>query len=168
MKKLFAVAALLTLFTSIGLSQEKRYDVPGVFSFTYGDGWSKGPRKGGAASELEWLVSSGNANASFHAVLARADFSYDDWIRRTIKTASPGRVLVSKGDFATSGGEKGYKLVWDVKTAAGQQFVTNDYLFHGKGDTQIMLSGTVDAANAATTVPVFDGFAKSFALTKAK
>jgi hypothetical protein len=31
-----------------------------------------------------------------------------------------------------------------------------------------MLSGTADAANAAATEPVFDGFAKSFALTKAK
>jgi hypothetical protein len=167
-KKLFAIAALLVFFTSIGLAQEKRYDVPGVFSFNYGDGWTKGPRKGGTSTELDWLVSSGNANASFHAVLARADFSYDDWIRRTIKTATPSRVLASKGDFVTASGEKGYKLVWNVKTATGQQFMTYDYLFHGKGDTQIMLSGTVDATNAAATEPVFDGFAKSFALTKAK
>jgi hypothetical protein len=167
-KKLFAFAALLMMFATIGLAQEKRYDVPGVFSFAYGDGWSKGPRKGGAATELDWLVSTGNSNASFHAVLARADFSYDDWIRRTIKSATPSRVLASKGDFVTTSGEKGYKLVWNVKTTSGQQFVTYDYLFHGKGDTQIMLSGTVDAVNAAATEPVFDGFAKSFALTKAK
>ena len=44
------------------------------------------------------------------AVLARADFSYADWIRRNIKNASPDRVLVSKGDFVISGGEKGGPL----------------------------------------------------------
>lgn len=168
MKRVFVVLNVLALFATIGLAQEKQYSVPGVFSFNYSDGWTKGPRKGGAASELDWLVNNGTANASFHAVLARADFSYDDWIRRTIKTATPERVLVSKGDFVTTGGEKGYKLVWNIKTANGQRFVTDNYLFHGKGDTQIMLSGTVDSANAATLEPVFDGFAKSFALTTAK
>ena len=168
MKKLLVVTAMLALFASVGVAQEKQYDVPGVFSFTYGDGWSKGPRKGGSAQELEWLVNTATPNASFHAVLARADFSYDDWIRRTIKTASPDRVLVSKGDFMTTGGEKGYKLVWNIKTSNGEQFVTDNYLFHGKGDTQIMLSGTADAANAERFGPVFDGFAKSFTITKAK
>ena len=168
MKKLLVIAAMLALLASVAVTQEKQYDVPGVFSFTYGDGWSKGPRQGGSAKELEWLVNTATPNASFHAVLARADFSYDDWIRRTIKTASPDRILVSKGDFVTTGGEKGYKLVWNVKTSNGEQFVTDNYLFHGKGDTQILLSGTADAADAERFGPVFDGFAKSFTITKAK
>jgi hypothetical protein len=167
-KKLLVIAAMLAVFTSTGFAQQKTYEVPGVFSFNYADGWTKGPRKGGTATELDWLVDAGNANASFHAVLARADFSYDDWIRRTIKTATPDRVLASKNEFVTASGEKGYKLVWNVKASNGQQFVTYNYLFHGKGDTQIMLSGTADAANAAAIEPVFDGFAKSFSLTKAK
>jgi hypothetical protein len=167
-KKPIAIAAMLALFAAVGLAQEKRYDVPGVFSFNYTDGWTKGPRKGGSAIELDWLVNSATPSASFHAVLARADFSYDDWIRRTIKTASPDRVLVSKGDFVTSGGEKGYKLVWNIKAANGQEFVAENYLFHGKGDTQILLSGTVDAASATKFEPVFDEFAKSFAITKSK
>jgi hypothetical protein len=167
-KKLLIVAAMLALFASVGVAQEKKYDVPGVFSFTYGDGWSKGPRKGGSATELEWLVNMATPNASFHAVLARADFSYDDWIRRNIKNASPDRVLVSKGDFVTTGGEKGYKLVWNIKTPNGEQFVADNYFFRGKGDTQVLLSGTADAANAEKFGPVFDGFAKSFTITKAK
>jgi hypothetical protein len=167
-KKLLVVAAMLALFASIGVAQEKQYEVAGVFSFSYPDGWSKGPRKGGSPMELDWLVDPATPSASFHAVLARADFSYDDWIRRTIKTASPQRVLASKGEFVTTSGEKGYKLVWDVKTPSGEQFVTDMYLFHGKGDTQIQLTGTVAAADAAKFGPVFDGFAKSFQLTKAK
>jgi hypothetical protein len=167
-KKLLVVAAMLSLFASIGYAQEKRYEVPGVFSFNYSDGWTKGPRKGATATELDWLVNPSTPSASFHAVLARADFSYDDWIRRTIKTASPDRVLASKGDFVTTSGEKGYKLVWNVKTADGGQFVTSNYLFHGKGDTQVQLNGTVDAADAEKFEPVFDGFAKSFAITKSR
>ena len=168
MKRLFVIAAQLVLLTSIGFAQEKRYDVPGVFSFNYTDGWTKGPRKGATASELDWLVYPATPSANFHAVLARADYSYDDWIRRTIKTASPDRVLVSKGEFVTTSGEKGYKLVWNVKAANGGQFVTDSYLFHGKGDTQVLLNGMVDAADAEKFEPVFDGFAKSFTITKSR
>ena len=168
MKKLLVVAVMLALFASTGYAQEKRYEVPGVFSFNYSDGWTKGPRKGATATELDWLVNPSTPSASFHAVLARADFSYDDWIRRTIKTASPERVLASKGDFVTTSGEKGYKLVWNVKAANGGQYVTDNYLFHGKGATQIQLSGMVDAADAEKFEPVFDGFAKSFAITKSR
>ena len=168
MKKLFIILAMLAPFASVGVAQEKIYDVPNVFSFKYTDGWNKGPRKGATATELDYLVATGKANASFHAAITRADFSYDDWIRRTIKTAGPDRVLVSKGDFETAGGEKGYKLVWNVKASNGQPFTTNNYLFRGKGDTQILLSGTVDAADAAAIDPVFDSFAKSFALTKSR
>ena len=159
---------MLALFASIGIAQEKQYDVPSVFSFSYGDGWSKGPRKGGSATELDWLVSTSDPTASFHAVLARADFSYDDWIKRMIKTASPERALVSKGEFESSSGEKGYKLVWKLKAANGDQLVSDQYLYRGKGDSQILLSGTVDAANAEKFSPEFDAFAKSFKITKAK
>lgn len=168
MKKLLVVGAMLALLASIGVAQEKQYDVPGVFSFSYGDGWSKGPRKGGSAKELDWLVNTGDSNASFHAVLARADYSYDDWLRRTIKSAGPERVLASKGEFVSGSGEKGYRLVWNIKASTGEQFVSNQYLFKGKGDTQILLSGMVDAADSAKFEPVFDGFAKSFAIAKAK
>lgn len=168
MKKVFVVAAMLALFASIGFSQEKQYDVPGVFSFSYGDGWNKGARKGGSAIELPWLVSTNDPTASFHAVLARADFSYDDWIKRMIKTASPERALVAKGDFESSSGEKGYKLAWKLKAANGDQLVNNQYLFRGKGDSQVLLSGTVDAANAEKFTAEFDAFAKSFKITKAK
>jgi len=87
---------------------------------------------------------------------------------RTIKQASPERVLASKEEFITTSGEKGYKLVWNVKGASGAQYVTNNYLFHGKGDTQILLSGTVDAADAEKFEPMFDSFAKSFTITKSK
>ena len=162
MKKLLVVAAMLALFASIGLAQEKQFEVPGAFSFSYDDGWSKGPRKGGSAAELDWLVNIADPTASFHAVAAHADFSYDDWIKRMLKTASPDRALVSKGEFESSSGEKGYKLVWKIKASDGQQYITDQYLYRGKGNSQILLSGTVDAANAEKFGPVFDSFAKSF------
>ncbi len=168
MKQLLIVAMMLALLAPVGIAQEKQYDVPGVFSFSYDEGWNKGPRKGGSATELPWLVNIADPTASFHAVLARADFSYDDWIKRMIKAATPDRVLVSKGDFDSGSGEKGYKLVWKIKAPDGQQFVTDQYLYRGKGNSQILLSGTVDAANAEKFGPVFDGFAKSFKITQAK
>ena len=168
MKKVLAVALFSMLLAPICLAQGSQYDVPGVFSFSYSDGWTKGPRKGATSTELDWLVYPGVPTANFHAVLARADFSYDEWIRRTIKTATPDRILVSKGDFVTTGGEKGYKLVWSVKSPSGVQYVSNNYLFKGKGDTQILLSGSVDEANAAKFSPMFDAFAKSFAISKSK
>ena len=74
----------------------------------------------------------------------------------------------SKGDFVTTSGEKGYKLVWAIKSQNGSQYVTNNYLFHGKGDTQVQLSGTIDAANADKFAPIFDSFAKSFTLIESK
>lgn len=168
MKSLLPLALILALFASIGFAEDHKYEVAGVFSFDYSDGWTKGPRKSGTATELDWLVYPSVPSANFHAVLARADFSYDDWIRRTIKTATADRVLVSKGDFVTTSGEKGYKLVWAIKSPNGGEYVTNNYLFHGKGDTQVQLSGTVDAANADKFAPIFDGFAKSFTLIKSK
>jgi hypothetical protein len=166
MKTLLVVAAMLVLFASIGVAQEKTYDVPGVFSFNYGDGWSKGQRKGSDAKELDWLVSTDDPHASFNAIMARAEYGYDDWVQRTIKTASPYRVLASRSEFKTTTGETGYRLVWKVKTTTGDQLVRQQYLFRGKGDTQIVLSGTVDAANAEKFAPAFDGFAKSFTLIK--
>lgn len=168
MKKLLILIGLLALVASAGLAQEKQYDVPGAFSFTYGDGWSKGPRKGGPANELDWLVSTTNPNATFHAVQGHADMSYDDWIKHNAKIATPDRVLASQGEFASASGEKGFKMVWNVKAKNGAQFVTTQYLFRGKGDTQILLSGTVDKADAAKFEPVLDGFAKSLTIAGAK
>ena len=167
-KKLLVVAAMLALFPSIGVAQEKTYEVPGVFSFSYGDGWSKGQRKGADGKELDWLVSTSDPNASFNAIMARAEYGYDDWIQRTIKTAGPYRVLASKGEFKTTTGNSGYRLVWKVKTTAGEEIVRQQYLFRGKGDTQIVLSGAVDATNAEKFAPEFDAFAKSFTLIKSK
>ena len=135
--------------------------MPGAFSFSYDDSWTKGPRKGGSTAELDWLVTTANPAASFHAVAARADFSYDDWIKRTIKGATPERALVSKAEFESSTGEKGFKLVWKIKASNGEQYVTDQYLYRGKGNSQILLSGTIDAASAEKFEPVFDGFAKS-------
>jgi hypothetical protein len=167
-KRLLPIGLIVAFLASISVAQEHKYEVAGVFSFDYSDGWTKGPRKGGGAMELDWLVYPTVPSANFHAVLARADFSYEDWIRRTIKTASADRILVSKGDFVTTSGEKGYKLVWAIKSQNGSQYVTNNYLFHGKGDTQVQLSGTTDAGNANKFAPIFDGFAKSFTLIKSK
>jgi hypothetical protein len=167
-KKLVPIVLLLALFAAVSLAEEHKYEVAGVFSFDYSDGWTKGPRKGGSATELDWLVYPGVPSANFHAVLARADFSYDDWIRRTIKTATADRVLVSKGEFVTTSGEKGYKLVWSVKSPTGAQYVINNYLFHGKGDTQVQLNGTIDPENAEKFAPMFDSFAKSFTIIKSK
>ncbi len=160
-KKLFVSVAMLVLFVSAALAQEKTYDVPNEFSFKYSDGWNKGPRKGGAAGELEWLVSTIDPSATFHPVLAHADFSYDDWVRRTIHQATPERALGSKSDFVTTAGEKGEKLVWNIKGKDGQQFISYNYLFHGKNNSQLQFSGLVDAANAPKFEPLYDEFAKS-------
>jgi len=168
MKKLLVVAAMLALLASIGLAQEKPYDVPGMFSFSYGDGWNKGQRKGASAKELDWLVSTSDPNASFTVITTNVDLSYDDWIKHTIKSATPYKVLTSKSEFQSSSGEKGYKMVWKVKTSTGEDLVQQQYLFRGKADSQITLSGTVDAANAEKFAPQFDAFAKSFKSTKTK
>lgn len=168
MKKLIAAAALLLLFTSLAPAQEKTYDVPGQFSFQYSDGWSKGARKGGSPGELEWLVSTADPTASFHAVLAHADFSYDDWLHRTIKQATPERSLAAKSEFVTAAGDKGYKLVWSIKAPNGQALTSYNYMFKGKGDSQLQLSGMVDSPNAAKFEPTFDSFAKSLVIPKGK
>jgi len=167
-KKLFVSAVMLVLFVSTALAQEKTYDLPNEFSFKYGDGWNKGARKGGTSGELDWLVSTTDPSATFHPVLAHADFSYDDWLRRTIKQATPDRSLASKSEFETASGEKSYKLVWNITGANGQQFTSYNYLFHGKNNTQLQLSGLVDAANGAKFEPVYDSFAKSLVISKGK
>jgi hypothetical protein len=160
-KKRFVSVALLMLFASAALAQVKTYEVPNEFSFKYSDGWNKGPRKGSAAGELDWLVSTVDPSATFHPVLAHADFSYDDWVRRTIHQATPERALASKSEFVTTNGEKGEKLVWNIKGANGEQFTSFNYLFHGKNSSQLQLSGLVDAANASKFEPLYDSFAKS-------
>jgi hypothetical protein len=156
------------MLISLSAAQEKTYDVPGAFSFQYGDGWNKGPRKGGASGELDWLVAASNPSASFHAVLAHADFSYDDWLHRTIKQATPDRALAAKADFVTSSGLKGEKLTWNIKAQNGQQYTSFNYLFPGKNNSQLQLSGLVDAADASKFEPAFDTFAKSLTLTPGK
>lgn len=168
MKKIFAIAALLMLFTALAPAQEKTYEVPGQFSFQYSDSWSKGARKGGAPGELDWLVSTVDPTCSFHAVLAHADFSYDDWIRRTIHQATPERALASKTEFVTTAGDKGYKLVWSIKAPDGKSLTSYNYMFKGKGDSQLQLSGMVDTPNAAKFESQFDTFAKSLVIPKGK
>jgi len=168
MRKLCILPVILALLASLSVAQEKTYDVPGAFSFQYGDGWSKGPRKGGGSGELDWLVSTTNPNASFHAVLAHADFSYDDWLRRTIKQATPERALASKAEFVTTGGVKGYKLTWNIKAQNGQQYTSFNYLFPGKNNSQLQLSGLVDNADAGKFEPAFDSFAKSLTLASGR
>lgn len=166
MKKSFAFGILLVLFSSWCLAQEKTYTVPDAFSFQYSDGWNKGPRKGGVPGELDWLVSTANPKATFHAVVAHADFSYDDWLRRTIKQATPERALASKTDFVTNSGIKGYRLVWNIKGPNGQQYTSYNYLFPGKGNSQLQLSGLVDADDSAKFEPQFDALAKTLVIAK--
>ena len=166
MKKLFILVSLLALVASAALAQEKTYDVPGVFSFQYPDGWNKGSRKGGAPGELDWLVSTANPSASFHAVVGHADFSYDDWLKRTMKQATPERVLASKADFVTSSGLKGTKLVWNIKAPDGKQLTSYNYLFSGKGNSQLQLNAMVDAADTSKFEPQFDSLAKSLVIPK--
>lgn len=167
--KTFVASILLALFlVSIAPAEDKMYSVSGQFSFQYTDGWNKGHRKGGADTELDWLVSSADSSASFHPVLAHADFSYDSWLRRTINQATPERALASKAEFATAAGVKGEKLVWNIKTPSGQKLTSYNYMFPGKAGSQLLLSGMVDADSAARFEPVFDGFAKSLVIDSGK
>ena len=168
MKKLFVSAALLVLLVSAAVAQEKTYDLPNEFSFKYSDGWNKGARKGSVAGELDWLVSTTDPVASFHPVLAHADFNYDDWIRRTLHQATPDFVLASKTEFVTADGSRGFKLVWNVKSPDGQTFTRYFYMFRGKGDSQLLLNGKVDTASMTKFEPVFDAFAKSLVVSKGK
>jgi hypothetical protein len=168
LKKFIAIAALVLLFASFAPAQEKTYDVPGQFSFQYSDGWNKGHRKGGTEGELDWLVNTADPTASFHPVLAHADFTYDDWLRRTKNQATPERSLASKVEFATTAGDKGFKLVWNIKSPDGRALISYNYMFKGKGDSQLLLSAVVDAPSAAQFEPVFDGFAKSLVVSKSK
>ena len=168
MKKIIAAAALILLFTSLALAQDKTYDVPGQFSFQYSDGWNKGHRKAAAEGELDWLVSTANPIATFHPVLAHADFNYDDWIRRTVHQATPDRALASKTEFVTTDGNQGFKLVWNIKSPTGQTYTSYNYMFKGKDGSQLLLSGVVDTASMAKFEPVFDTFAKSVVIPKSK
>jgi len=166
LKNLIAVAALLLALASPTFAQDKTYDDPGQFSFKYSDGWNKGHRKGATEGELDWLVSSADPTASFHVVLAHADFTYDSWIRRTMNQATPERALASKTEFVTAEGDKGFKLVWNIKAPDGKQLTSYNYMFSGKGSSQLLLSGMVDSASAPKFEPVFDAFAKSLVIVK--
>jgi hypothetical protein len=167
-KKMFVSIAMLVLFAAAAVAQEKTYEVPNEFSFKYSDGWNKGHRKGATADELEWLVSTSDPIASFHPILAHADFSYDDWIRRTVKQATPERALASKTDFVTAEGDKGQKLVWNIKAKDGKTLTSYNYMFDGKKNSQLQLSAIVDTASAAKFEPEFDQFAKSLVIDKGK
>ena len=157
MNKVLPIMAMLTLFASISVA---RNTTTKSRAYSRSPTPTAGPKVlARAAVPRNWTGwSIPPCQARTHAGLARADFTYDDWIRRTIKRARADRVLVSKGDFVTTSGEKGYKLVWVIKSQNGSQYVINNYLFQGKGDTQVQLSGTVDAANADKFAPIFDGF----------
>jgi hypothetical protein len=143
-----------------------QYDVPGVFTFNYGDGWTKGARKGAPPKELDWLVNNTNHDANFHADVTESEVSFDNWVNEAAKQVSPSRALVSRDSFTTTSGLKGYKLTWKVKTTTGHDFVRDQYFFHGNHDAKIQLSGMAPAADAATFDPVYDAFAKSLTVPK--
>jgi hypothetical protein len=167
-KKWIVSAAMLVLFAGSALAQDMTYEVPNEFSFKYSEGWNKGHRKGSTASELDWLVSTADPTASFHPVLAHADFSYDDWIRRTVKQATPERALASKTEFVTAEGDKGEKLVWNIKAKDGKTLTSYNYMFDGKKNAQLQLNAIVDTASAAKFELEFDKFAKSLVIAKGK
>lgn len=145
---------------------QSQYEVPGVFSFSYGDGWTKGARKGAAPKELDWLVSTSNHDANFHADVTQSEVPFDNWVKEAAKGTSPERTLVSREPFSTTSGVKGYKLVWKVKASSGNSFVRDQYFFRGNHDAKIQLSGMVPAADAATFEPIYDSFAKSLLVQK--
>jgi len=163
-KKWIVSVAMLVLFAATAFAQEKTYEVTNEFSFKYGEGWNKGHRKGGAAEELDWLVSTADPIATFHPILAHADFSYDDWIRRTVKQATPERALASKTEFVTADGAKGEKLTWNIKAKDGKTLTSYNYMFDGKGNSQLQLNAIVDTANAAKFELEFDKLAKSLVI----
>ena len=74
----------------------------------------------------------------------------------------------AKTEFATAAGDKGYKLIWTIKGPNGQALTSYNYMFKGKGDSQLLLSAMVDTPNAAKFEPVFDGFAKSLVISTGK
>ncbi len=165
MNRLFYLALLIGLLAPAALAQGQ-YNVPGVFTFNYGDGWTKGARKGAPPKELDWLVSNTNHEANFHADVVESDASFDNWVDHAAKGGTPERTLVSKEPFTTASGVKGYKLTWKVKAKSGQDYQREQYLFHGNRDAEIQLSGMAPAADAATFVPIFDDFAKSLVILK--
>lgn len=161
MKQILFVLLVLSLFAPAAVVAQNQYDVPGIFSFTYGDGWTKGARKGAPPKELDWLVSTSNRDASFHPEVAESEVAFDTWVNQSTKGATPERAMVSKEAFTTASGVKGYKVVWKIKSASGQQFVRDQYFFRGKKDAKIELTGIAPEADAATFEPLYDGFAKS-------
>lgn len=168
MRKLFVFPALLMLLSSLAMAQEKTYEVPGAFSFQYADGWTKAPRQGRASGELDWLVNTANPRADFHPVLAHADFSYDDWLRRTLHQATPEKALTAKTEFVTTSGVKGYKLTWNIKPPNAPESIHYTYLFPGKDNSQLQLNARVPVADASKFEPTFDSFAKSLTLAPGK
>lgn len=165
MKLLFCLAFIVGTLAPMAVAQNQ-YDVPGVFSFTYGDGWTKGARKGAAPKELDWLVSTSNHDANFHADVTQSEVPFDNWVKEAAKGASPDRALTSREPFTTASGVKGYKLTWKVKTTSGNMFVRDQYFFRGNRDAKIQLSGMAPASEAASFEPAYDGFAKSLTVQK--
>ena len=51
-KPILFVMIMATTLTALGVAQDRQYEVPGVFSFSYGNGWTKGARKGAPPKEL--------------------------------------------------------------------------------------------------------------------
>ena len=80
MKKLFVSAAMLVLVRRDGSRPGKdlRCDRTSFRSNTAMAGTRA--TQGRRSRELDWLVSTADPTATFHPVLAHADFSYDDWI----------------------------------------------------------------------------------------
>ena len=71
---------MVGMFVPMAVAQSQ-YEVPGVFSFAYGDGWTKGARKGAAPKELDWLVSTSNHEANFHADVTTSEVPFDNWVK---------------------------------------------------------------------------------------
>jgi hypothetical protein len=164
-KQLLFLALMVGMLAPIAIAQSQ-YEVPGVFSFTYGDGWTKGARKGAAPKELDWLVNTSNHDVNFHADITQSEVSFDNWVTEAAKTVTPDRALTTREPFTTASGVKGYKLAWTVKTASGNSFVRDQYFFRGNHDAKIQLSGMAPASEATTFAPTFDAFAKSLVLQK--
>jgi hypothetical protein len=164
-KQTLFLALMVGMLAPIAIAQSQ-YEVPGVFSFTYGDGWTKGARKGATPKELDWLVNTSNHDVNFHADVTQSEVPFDNWVKEAAKGVTPERALTAKEPFTTTSGVKGYKLTWTVKTASGNSFVRDQYFFRGNHDAKIQLSGMAPAADATTFAPTFDAFAKSLVLQK--
>lgn len=176
MRKLAILLTLVGTLVVLAAAQEtgalpeanapQKYEITGVCSFTYPAGWQKFARPN-AAGQPEWLVIPGNTNTYFTPAVTHSEFPLAQFVENNVKNnATERRVMLSKGEFKTDAGDKGFKVRWKRITESGRELLIDQYFFAGKKDTDLLFTGIALFTDAEKYEPVFDANMKSLVIQK--